>query len=446
MEKSVVHIVHCIDTEGPLYESLSATFERLKEIFGIEIEPSSANLRKLQNKEIDLGGKEGDVAKVVDPKLLSYNDSWDKVDNMLSKIMSHEYRNTVKDSFGNGWVYNWFCMDHVGFKINPRRRDIGFHNIYDHYLEIIKNTKSVQDGIHFHHHPVPFTEEAHHPATHLFSHTPVIYEILARRIIERQWFSCVSRPGFHSTRPDSHWFLEQFIPFDYANQATGEDYSAYKDLSGGRFGDWRRAPKTWTPYHPDHDDYQKEGNCRRLIARTLNVGTRSRLICEQDIEHAFVEASEGKPVVLSFTHHDYRDIEPDINYIRDMIACVAKKHPEIQFSFCEARDAFRKALRLEECEPVKFKIEWDKNRLQITADNPIYGPQPFLAIKTKCGRFYHDNLDFQVPFTEWSYVFDDITLQLSSIDVIGIGACDATGNVTVALIYPETNKIVQTCY
>ncbi len=152
MEKSVVHIVHCIDTEGPLYESLSATFERLKEIFGIEIEPSSANLRKLQNKEIDLGGKEGDVAKVVDPKLLSYNDSWDKVDNMLSKIMSHEYRNTVKDSFGNGWVYNWFCMDHVGFKINPRRRDIGYHNIYDHYLEVIKNTKSVQDGIHFHHH------------------------------------------------------------------------------------------------------------------------------------------------------------------------------------------------------------------------------------------------------------------------------------------------------
>ena len=145
MEKSVVHIVHCIDTEGPLYESLSATFERLKEIFGIEIEPSSANLRKLQNKEIDLGGKEGDVAKVVDPKLLSYNDSWDKVDNMLSKIMSHEYRNTVKDSFGNGWVYNWFCMDHVGFKINPRRRDIGYHNIYDHYLEVIKNTKSVED-------------------------------------------------------------------------------------------------------------------------------------------------------------------------------------------------------------------------------------------------------------------------------------------------------------
>ena len=30
-----VQIVHAVDTEGPLFESLSATFERLREIFGI---------------------------------------------------------------------------------------------------------------------------------------------------------------------------------------------------------------------------------------------------------------------------------------------------------------------------------------------------------------------------------------------------------------------------
>ena len=32
-----VYIVHAIDTEGPLYESLNAKFERIEDIFKISI-------------------------------------------------------------------------------------------------------------------------------------------------------------------------------------------------------------------------------------------------------------------------------------------------------------------------------------------------------------------------------------------------------------------------
>ena len=41
-----VYVVHCVDTEGPLHESVEATFERLKAIFGIDLEPSVALLRQ----------------------------------------------------------------------------------------------------------------------------------------------------------------------------------------------------------------------------------------------------------------------------------------------------------------------------------------------------------------------------------------------------------------
>ena len=36
MEPSTVHVVHCIDTEGPLKETIHATFKRLEEMFGLE--------------------------------------------------------------------------------------------------------------------------------------------------------------------------------------------------------------------------------------------------------------------------------------------------------------------------------------------------------------------------------------------------------------------------
>ena len=53
---STVYVVHCIDTEGPLYESVEATFERLNEIFKLDLVPSAAMLRRLQEGEADLEG------------------------------------------------------------------------------------------------------------------------------------------------------------------------------------------------------------------------------------------------------------------------------------------------------------------------------------------------------------------------------------------------------
>ena len=148
-----VHVVHCIDTEGPLHESVEATFERLRAIFGLDLEPSREMLRRLQAGEVDLGGIEAAVQKVVDPHLLAYNDTWDKVDAMLADCMSPAFRDRMRDSDGGGWVYNWFCVDHVDYEVNPRRRDMGYHNVFDHYRGRSQRPDSQQDGLHFHYHP-----------------------------------------------------------------------------------------------------------------------------------------------------------------------------------------------------------------------------------------------------------------------------------------------------
>ena len=44
-----VLIVHCIDTEGPMYESLEATFERINKIFNLDLDCSEENLKLIQN-------------------------------------------------------------------------------------------------------------------------------------------------------------------------------------------------------------------------------------------------------------------------------------------------------------------------------------------------------------------------------------------------------------
>jgi len=325
--------------------------------------------------------------------------------------------------------------------MNPRRRDTGYHNIFDHYNEMLGRTGSHRDGIHFHYHPMPFSKQANHCATHFFAHSDSLFQILGRRIIDRHWFPSCFRAGYHTIRPDSNFFLEQFIPFSLSNQACNEDYSFQKDLAHGRFGDWRRAPKRWAPYHPSHDDYQVPGNCRRWEARCLNIGTRVRVITQADVDQAFKEAAAGDPVVMAFTNHDFRDMRNDILLMRRMLMESSSKYPEVTYCFSEARNAIRKALSIPVPSPFTFSLDLAGNRLTIRSDRPIFGPQPFFAIKTVSGDYYHDNLDFQIPSQEWTYVLDEQTFPTTAVQSLGVAASDAAGNVCVATLDVRADRV-----
>ncbi len=433
-----VYIVHCIDAEGPLDESLSATFERINSIFGLNIEPSRTTLQSLQRKEIDLGGIEDDVACVVSPHVLGYKPEWGSIDAMLDRIMAPEFRKRLIDSFGGGWIYNWHCVAHVGYSINPRRRDIGWHNVFDRYRERITEMGG-GDGLHFHFHPMPFSRQANHNASHWFANDLSLFELLARRIIERNWFPCVNRPGFHLERADSHWFLEQFIPFDYANQALAKVTVPQPDMAHGRWGDWRRAPATWQPYHPAHDDYQTFGDCRRWIMRCLNIGTRKDLLQQDDVNQAFAEARDGKPSILAFTNHDFREMSTDVDEVRVMLAKAQHKFPSVKFRYCEAAEAMRLAMGLDNASG-RLDLSFSNNRIDIKASRPTFGPQPFLAIKTKSGEFIHDNLDNQIPFKHWTYHFDDQTIPVRAVEKIGLGTAFPNGTGATAVLDMKTQQ------
>ena len=436
----IVYIVHCIDTEGPLYESLKETFSRIKRFTGKTIAPSIETLRKIQNQEIDFDGKEDVVAFTFSERNLSYKKNWGEIDEMLERITCEKFRNKYKDSFGGGYKYNWFVMDWANYQINPRCRDQGYNNIYNHYRDFydIKKLDKFGDEFQFHAHPMSLNHEAHKCATS-YLNSPHIYESLCHRIIDCGEFPSCFRPGFHTERPDSNWFLEQFIPFDFANQSiqlTDND-KQQKDLTEGRFGDWRRAPSDWSFYHPDIDDYQVAGNCRRTIFRCLNVGTRLRLITQEEVDKAFARAANGLDTVLAFCDHDYREMSYDIEEVYGRIRNACQKYPDIQYKNSGAQEAAIAVLDLKS-EPFDLKCEIKKDngitRLCVEATSDTFGPQPFLAIKTKSGKYFMDNFDFQEPHRFWTYTFDEHSILIDDVEKIGIASNSMHGNKIVEII------------
>lgn len=435
----ILDVVHCIDTEGPLYEPIEATFDRLENAFGLRLEPGSSLLADLQNCRIALGGIEQEVARMVDPELTTYNEDWGAVDRMLDDALSPTFRNALVDDFGGGWVYSWHCVDHLGLPSNPRRKVLGYGEIFRHYREKLVATGSSQDEINWHFHPLSVGGNPLALATSYANVYPMLYDILARRILEDAWFPTVNRPGFHAERPDSHFFMEQWIPFDFANQADSSEV-LQPDLADGRAGDWRRAPAIWQGYHPAHDDYQSRGSCRRLIFRCLNMGSRLRLLRGSHIDEAFDEARREGHAILAFSDHDYRDIRPDVERVREMLRAARVRFPDVRLRFSGAESAARASLaRLRPLAPKPEIIcEIEGNRLLVSScGGALFGPQPFLAIRKGDGTIRHDNFDFQIPGQLWTYTFDDQTIPLSHVTEIGVGSAGCDGGFCVTRIRPS---------
>jgi len=440
-DEKVVYIVHCIDAEGPLYESLDAKFERLRDLYGVELDPTRANFEKLTRKELDLGGLEEVIAQTFSGHLMDYKDTWDKIDDMLSNVMGEAFRKKMVDSNGDGWIFNWFCLDHVDYLQNPRRRDIGYHNIYDHYRAMIAETNSTEDGVHWHFHPMSAYRDAHRCATS-YVNSPHLHETLCRRIIERNWFPSVYRAGFQAERPDSHLFLEQWIPFDITNMSVQDpNLEVQLDFANGRSADWRLAPDDWSIYHPSHDHYQIPGNCRRWIARALNTLNRLCNLTQGEVDKAFSRANEGLPTLMGIAAHDFRELSREVDEVRRMVAESVKKYPDVRFEFAEAKEAFQKVAYgknfTNETVELDCALERGNGSMLLTVNTKagqVFGPQPFLAIKMKSNRYVHDNFDFDVSLKKWFYTFDAESILPDDVEVLGIAANDQFGNTHVQVV------------
>ena len=287
--------------------------------------------------------------------------------------------------------------------------------------------------------------EAHRCATSLLN-SPHIIETLARRIIERQWFPSGVRCGFHAERPDIHWFLEQYIPFDFTNTAVedSEKLEAMADMAQGRFGDWRLAPMDWRVYQPSHDNYQLPGNCRRYIARALNIMNRFANLDEFETEKAFKRANDGTPTFLGIGTHDFRDLAPEVDAVRDLLTAAQVKYPEVKFKFSEAITAMQAVVHgtsvgdgLELELDVELSHDGRPQSANICATKgAVFGPQPFLALQTQEPepRFINDNLDLGGDENSWRYVFDHETVPGDDLAAVGVGAADRFGNTAIKVI------------
>ena len=123
-----LYIVIAVDTEGPLTETLKDTFQRINDYFGIKINPSIKNLKKLQNSNYKIPKNDKQkIKEILNPHFLNTYKNWKELNNQIKLIFSKKFRKNYTDNANQEIIFDWYCLDHINFKTNPRKRDIGHH-------------------------------------------------------------------------------------------------------------------------------------------------------------------------------------------------------------------------------------------------------------------------------------------------------------------------------
>ncbi len=444
--KPRVYVVYCVDTEGPLHEPLEATFGRLEEYFGLTLTPSEETLAALQNGHFPeelaarIEGREKGLMDMISPARLNYSSDWTILENRINRCFDDEIRLALPDAEEKPLQYSWFAVDRVGVDDNPRRRALGFHQVYDFYDLKIRGQPEYSDEIYWHFHTVPFSKQAHRCATALY-YSNAHYEILSRRLIDRGSFPVAFRPGCDVERADVNLFLEQWIPFDYANMAgeRSESERQQPDATGTRFHDWRFAPRRWGAYHPDVYDVQKEGPLARYIARCRYVEGRFYQITQGEVDEAFGEARNEGAALLAVMSHDTRDLPGETLKFLEMLRDASRRFDDVEFVYCNARRGVQRYASLSAERAPQLVARFEGNRLIVETSTDIWGSQPFLAFKTLTNQYFHDNFT-RVDETTFAYTFDEMSTKAEALEVVGVAAHNRDGNTAVCRLIVGTPR------
>lgn len=429
-----VLVVHCIDAEGPLVEKLDATFERLKERFGLDsLERTRDTIARLRRREVALGdaGLEKAVQDYLSPQRLDYVESLEDLTEMVGRVTSESLRAKFPDSSGAPYLFSWFILDFFGFRTNPRCRVEGLHTLWDWYHETLAGSP-YPDGFYWHFHTVPVSGEGT-LYNDCWTNNDCHEQVLAARILERDWFPSVFRAGACIENLDLSNWLELFIPFDFSN-----DWMPRRGFDRTRaVADWRDAPLDWRGYHPNHLDWRRPGAMRRRIFRSLEFSDGVNAVSKADIVGAFEAAALGQKAILGVYSHDRRDVEPEMERIHAIVTGCAENFPGIPWHWRNAHEAIREALGLVAIKSPSLSLALDGNTLTIRSSHPTFSTLPFVAVQNTDGRFYRDNPLIEVANREWIYKMR----RSAEVRNVGAAVCYPDGSVaTTKLPGPARRK------
>lgn len=350
------------------------------------------------------------------------------------QVMDPAFRAPLTDSYGTPMKMTWWMMAGNIFRY-ATNTNVPVPNIMTMYLmkkyhgeNIIANGDELSlhyhtftwtdydlDGMYFWNQALDF-EECHDD-----------WDVtLAQLLIEEDVFPVSFRSGWHYM--DNNWQheLNEILPFSMHNVAPWSSFDPTEPTDNNI--DWSQATTDYIPYQPAIENYQLPGDGPGWQVRSHSF---QGALAGTYMDDIFSAASEGvDQVACIWAHLPESDFPENMAAVHELITATAEQYPEVSFRYCTGVEAMQRYLGSTDQVPPGIQVDQqgagDQLTFTVTLDEPLFQPQPIVALKFKDGSYrLHDCL--QQSENVWVTGSIEYSGELSKI---GVAATDTAGNLT----------------
>jgi hypothetical protein len=310
------------------------------------------------------------------------------------KVMRPEWRQNIKDSYGNTVKFTWWMMAGQIFRyavnVNvPIANTMGLYLMKLHHGEAVKQ---FGDELSLHYHTFNWTDYNgdgvfYWNQAKTFNECRADFDFtLAQYLLEENTFPVSFRSGWHYMDNDWQNYLDSLLLYCMHNDYPAKRYVENEPIDN--VYDWSECSKFFVPFHPSKNNYQHPGSLKSWNLRSKHIGSVDLSLLTQ----MFSKANGGaNQVACLWGHLPEEDFLTNIGRIDSLAHFLQAKYPAVKFRYCTAIEAMQRFQKSNDTKApvVSFaeKNSSDDVIYTIHTDEPIFQKQPFVAVKDIYERY-----------------------------------------------------------
>ena len=355
-----------------------------------------------------------------------------------SRVMDPAFRSALTDRHGTPMKLTWWMMAGNMFRLSVNT-DIPVPSTMPVYLMKRFHGERLRqwgDELTFHYHTWVWSDRNGdgiwywNQAVTYDEFAPDFDQTLAEMLLEEEVFPVSFRSGWHAMNNAWQQRLDHLLPFSMHNDWPAAHDDPVEPVDN--VYDWSRAPSSFIPFHPSRSDYQVPGNGSGWNLRSSYVTRADSAFLTQ----AFALAAQGTDqVVCLWAHLPETDFPENLQKLNAAVHAVASRYPTIDYRYCSAIEAMQTWLKTADSVAphltvMESETGGDDLFWVIRSDEPVFQPQPFVAIKDRYERYRILPLE-QTGAQEWKTTSG---VPRSDLARLGVGVTDTAGNLSTRII------------
>ena len=253
---------------------------------------------------------------------------------------------------------------------------------------------------------------------------------LAQFLLEEDVFPVSFRSGWHFMDNEWQHYLNELLPYSMHNAWPANRVDQEEPLDNTY--NWSESPSTFVPFRPDLDNYMVPGDGPGWNVRSVSFWQ----VANSNIMNSIFEAASNgtDQVACIWAHLPETDFPEKMATMDQMAHAAADMYPDVDFRYCTAIEAMQLWRGTADVTPPEVSIvsqgSEDNLFYNISSNEPLFMPQPFVAIKYKDESYFKLECIQQTDLS-WN---TEIIPYPSELAKLGVAATDTAGNLTTEFV------------